>query len=199
MRQKVQPVAAPFGNLEVGQMRRGGGVARLYPAIGIRRGLMEKAGRARDRGPAQEVGQGGEIVDPDEEVDFREVFGQLRAVALHQAAGHHQALGGIALLEAGQIQDGVHRFFTGRLDEGAGIDQQEIGGRRRTGDLPARPGEAPQHDFRVHQVLGAAQGHGVDTVFGFRFRFRIQNVLTGCRWVALDPVLKSNLWTSPQM
>ena len=26
-----------------------------------------------------------------------------------------------------------------------------------------------QHDLRVHQVLGAAQGDGVDTVFGFRF------------------------------
>ena len=91
---------------------------------------------------------------------------QLRAVALHQAAGHHQAHLRPALLQAGQIQDGVHRLLTGRLDEAAGIDQQEIGGGRLPGDLPARPGEAPQHDFRVHQVLGAAQGDGKD---GFRF------------------------------
>ena len=112
-------------------MRRGGGVAGLHPGIGVRRGLMEKAGRLRRRGPAQEVGQGGEIVDPDEQVDFREVFRQLRPVALHQAAGHHQAPAGIALLEAGQVQDGVHRLFAGRLDEGAGIDQQQIGGRGR--------------------------------------------------------------------
>ena len=85
---------------------------------------MEKAGPSVRRGPAQEIGQGGKIVNPDEQVDLREVFRQLRPVALHQAAGHHQALAGIALLDAGQLQDGVHRLLTGRLDEAAGIDQQ---------------------------------------------------------------------------
>ena len=93
-------------------------------------------------------------------------FAKLRAVALHQAAGHHQALAGIGLLEAGQVQDGVHRLLAGRLDEAAGVDQQEIGGLRLTRHLPARPGEPPQHDFRVHQVLGAAQTDGKDG-FGF--------------------------------
>ena len=60
---------------------------------------MKERGRARGRGPAQEAGQGGEIVDSDEEIHFRELTRQLRAVALHQAAGHHQALVGIGLLE----------------------------------------------------------------------------------------------------
>ena len=123
---------------------------------------MEKAGRARDRGPAQEVGQVGEIVDPDEQVDFREVARKLKAVALHQAASHHQAHLRAALLQAGQVKNGVHRLLTGRLDEGAGIDQEEFGGGRLPGDFPSRLDQAPQHDFRVHQVLGAAQGNGVD-------------------------------------
>ncbi len=130
---------------------------------------MNQAGGAGGLRPVQEAGQGGKIVHPDEQVDFREVLYELRAIALHQAAGHHQAHLRPGLLQAGQIQDGVHRLFTGRLDEAAGIDQEEIGGGRLPGDLPAGAGEAPQHDFRVHQVLGAAQGDGVDPVFGFPF------------------------------
>ena len=33
-------VAAAFGDLQIGQMRRGGGVAGLDPAVGVGRGLM---------------------------------------------------------------------------------------------------------------------------------------------------------------
>ena len=93
---------------------------------------------------------------PDKEVGFRQVSLQIRAVALHQAAGHHQAHLRAALLQAGQVKDGVHRLLAGRLDKGAGIDQEEFGGRRLPGDFPSRLDQAPQHDFRVHQVLGAA-------------------------------------------
>ncbi len=124
---------------------------------------------------------------------------ELRPVALHQAAGHHQANLRPARLDPGQLQDGVHRLFAGRLDEAAGIDQQQIGGGRRTRHLPARPGEPPQHDFRVHQVLGAAKGDRVNPFFVFCFLFFvIQNVpctVGATRWVALDLVLKLNLGT----
>ena len=167
-------MAAALGDLQIGQMAGRGGVAGLDAAIGVGRGLMNQRGGAVRLGPGQELGQGGKIVHPDEQIDFREVLRELRAIALHQAAGHHQANLRPVRLQAGQIQDGVHRLFTGRLDEAAGIDQQEIGGGRLPGDLPAGPGEAPQHDFRVHQVLGAAQADGEDgfrfSVFGFRFQ-----------------------------
>ena len=98
---------------------------------------MQQAGAAGGPGPVQEAGQGGKVVHPDEQVDFREVFGQFRAVALHQAAGHHQAHFRPGFLQAGQVQDGIHRLFTGRLDEAAGVDQEEIGGGRLPGDFPA--------------------------------------------------------------
>ena len=84
-------MAAAFGDLQVGQMSGSGGVAGLDAAVGVGRGLMNQRGGAEGPGPGQELGQGGEVVHPDEQVDFREVGGQLRAVALHQAAGHHQA------------------------------------------------------------------------------------------------------------
>ncbi len=162
---------------------------------------MEEPGPRRRRGPAQEIGQGGKIVDPDEQVHFRELFRQLRPIALHQAAGHHQAHLRPPCLDPGQLQDGVHRLLAGRLDEAAGIDQQQIGGGGRTRHLPARPGEPPQHDFRVHQVLGAAQGDGVDrfgrfSVFGFPCIQNVSCTVGATRWIALDLVLKLDLETA---
>ena len=50
----------------------------------------------------------------------------------------------------------------GVLNKGAGVHQQQLRGIRVRGHLPAYFCEAAQHDLRVHQVLGATQGDGID-------------------------------------
>ena len=124
-------VAAAFGDLQIGQMAGRGGVAGLDAGIGVGRGLMnQQAAPPPSRGPVQELDQGGKIVHPDEQIDFREV---LRSAPGHSAAPGSRPPPGVCragLLVAGQLQDGVHRLLAGRLDEAAGVDQEEIGGRR---------------------------------------------------------------------
>ena len=62
---------------------------------------MNQPGGAFCLRPGQELGQGGKIVHPDEQIDFREILYELRAIALHQAAGHHQANPRPVLFQAG--------------------------------------------------------------------------------------------------
>ncbi len=134
----------------------------------------------RPRSPVQDLHQVGKIVHPDEIIDLRQLRRQGLAVALHQAAGDQQALGGIGLLVAGQLQDGVHRLLAGLLNKAAGVHQQQLRGLRGIHHLPAALRQAPQHDLRIHQVLGATQGHGVEAVFGFRFSVFEFSVVSSC-------------------
>ena len=55
------------------------------------------------------------------------------------------------------IQHRGNGLFLGRLNEGARVDNQNIGFRRVIGQLNAVVLEFPQHDFRIHQILGTAK------------------------------------------
>ena len=59
------------------------------------------------------------------------------------------------------------------LDKAAGVHQQQLRGLRSIHHLPAALGQPPQHDLRIHQVLGTTQGNGVEAVFGLGFWFSV--------------------------
>ena len=85
-----------------------------------------------------------------------------RAVALGEAAGHDERPRAPALLELRQLENRVDRFLARPVDEGAGVDDEALGGlggRRRS---RGRPGEHAQHQLGVDLVLGAAEGGEMD-------------------------------------
>jgi len=82
--------------------------------------------------------------------------GQLVAVTLGQAAGDGQT--GPHGTGLGQLQDGVDGLLAGRLDEGARVDDDQVGGLRAVGPLVPLRLEAAAQLLRVDLVLGAAQG-----------------------------------------
>ena len=90
-------------------------------------------------------------------------FGKLVAEALREATGNNDALGTVSgFAEFGGLQDGVHALFLCGVDEGAGVDDYDVGLGGVVGDLDAVLKERTEHDFGIHEVLGAAQGNEAD-------------------------------------
>src|SRR5262249_49121922 len=79
-----------------------------------------------------------------------------------EAPRHHQAPGPAALLLPRHLQDGVHGLLLGAVDEGAGVHDDHVGGRRVRHHLVAAGLELADHDLAVDQVLGAAEADEAD-------------------------------------
>ena len=84
------------------------------------------------------------------------------AVAFDQASGNDELLCTAGGFEASHFQDSVDRFLLGGVNEGAGIDDEDVG-------LPGIGGEAgagllqqAHHDFAIHQIFGAAEADKAD-------------------------------------
>ena len=90
------------------------------------------------------MGRGGEVdAEPGHQVHLGQGVGDLVAVALRHAAGHDEA--GARSAQIGQLEHGVDGLLAGRLNEGAGVDHDQIGlGRRpRRGGSPDPPDVPP--------------------------------------------------------
>ena len=94
--------------------------------------------------------------EPRHEVHLGQGVAQLVAVALGHAAGHDQA--GAVPAPVGEGQDGVDRLLAGRIDEGAGVHDDEVGRLRIGGGAVSLRGEAALQLVGVHLVLRAPQG-----------------------------------------
>ena len=68
-----------------------------------------------------------------------------------------QAAAAAALLVLGHVEDGRDRLLLGRLDEGAGVDDQDIGLGRIGRELDAVLLEDAEHDLCVNEILGTAK------------------------------------------
>ena len=128
------------------------------------------------------------LASADDRVDLGDVFLDFVAVALDEASGNDELLGFAVRLKTGHLEDGVDRFLLGRVDEGAGVDDQDVGGRWIVGDPRAGVVEQAHHDFAVDEVFGAAEAHESDAQgficcgFGFScgVRERGSRVLKQC-------------------
>ena len=76
---------------------------------------------------------------------------------MSEAACDDQAAAAAALLVLGHVEDGRDRLLLGRLDEGAGVDDQDIGLGRIGRELDAVLLEDAEHDLCVNEILGTAK------------------------------------------
>ena len=98
-----------------------------------------------------------DLIDTHEHVDFGHEFGEFLAIALGQATCNDQALTEISYFaHFGRLQDGVDAFFLSTVDEGAGVDDDDVRFFRSVGDGNPILDEISNHDFRIDQVLGTS-------------------------------------------
>ena len=107
---------------------------------------------------------GFELAGADDGVDFGDVLADLVAVALDEAAGNDELLGAAAVadLVLDHLEDGVDGFLLGGVDEGAGVDDEDVGVFGAGGELAAGAMEQAHHDLGVDEVFGAAEGDEAD-------------------------------------
>ena len=145
---------AALGDLDVGPWclgRRAGQLEQIH--------RRQVGGGHRDQRPVA-----GRLVEADPEpgdlVDLGEGGGQLVAVALGHAAGDDESGAGPALLAEGE--HGVDRLAAGGVDEGARVDDDQVGGAR------LGRGDHPVVDERADELVG------VDLVLGTAQRLDVE-------------------------
>ena len=116
-------------------------------------------GADRGGGAAEGLDDSGDVAGAEDGVDLGDLGLQFVAVAFGQAPGHDERLARAGLLELGHLEDGIHRFLLGLVDEGAGVDDEHLGASRVAGELVARLLGQPEHDLGVHEVLRAPERH----------------------------------------
>lgn len=122
------------------------------------RRIGEAFGAVSD-GLLDDLGNLFDLVDAHEGVDFGKEFGKFFAETLRQAAGNDQALSAVlGFAEFGGFENGVDTFFLGGVDEGAGVDDDDIGAGGVVGDFDTAFHERAEHDLGIDEVLGAAEG-----------------------------------------
>ena len=107
----------------------------------------------RGRGAAVLAGQ--LCTETCDMVYFGHGFSQFGAVALRQAAGHHQR--GLGRLGFGQRQDRVDRLLTGLFHEGASVDYHQVGLLVGAGLRKTVGGEQTGELVGIDLVLGASE------------------------------------------
>src|SRR5579863_7083504 len=118
---------------------------------------LRGGGRGRRRRDAGGVENGFELAGADDGVDLRNVFADLVAIALDEAAGDDELARGAGGFVARHLEDGVDRLLPGRVDEAAGVDDEDFGVLGARGKARAGAVEQAHHDLAVDEVLGAAQ------------------------------------------
>ena len=109
-----------------------------------------------------------ELAGADDGVDLGNVGADLVAIALDQAAGDDEALGAAAVgdLMLDHLKDGIDALLLGGVDEGAGVDDEDLGVFGALGQLGAVVVKQAHHDLGVDEVFGAAERDEAD--FGAR-------------------------------
>ena len=98
-------------------------------------------------------------------------------MSFDEAAGYDEALGAAGVFELGHFEDGVDGFLLGGVDERAGIDDDDVGVLRMSGEFVPIEDEISHHDFGVDEILGAAETN--KTYFQSRYQFSIAGLGAG--------------------
>jgi len=164
-RTECAPHVAALGDLHVGVRH-----ARLEEPR--RGGVVEVARRSRGRPVVPARGLADQVDDPvklggaEDRVHFRQLGQDLPAVALGQAARDDQRPAAAAPLQLGELEDRVHRFLAGAVDEGAGVDDHALGVFGALGEREPGRGQHAEHELGVDLVLRAAEGGQVHAHHG---------------------------------
>ena len=157
-------VVAAFRYLDVGRVRRGKAVARRVPVRNVPAFSFNEVPVLY--GPVHHLSddfrQFGDLVRTDKGVHLRKQGGQFLPEALGQAARHDEFLVfRISPIFPGthDVQNGIDGFLLGLVNESAGIDHHYVREFRFRSHGHAGFLQVADHDFRVNQILGAAQGN----------------------------------------
>ena len=156
-------MVAAFGNLHVRSMLRCethpgrgeiGHVLRRSRPINCRRALLQNLPHNRS--------DAWHLVQTDNGVNLGQIAAQLLRISLRQAASHDQCPALAGFTELVQLENRINGFLLGLVDEPAGINDQYIGlfGVVSQDHPVAR--ERAEHDFAVHEVLGATEADQPD-------------------------------------
>ena len=106
------------------------------------------------------VEDGFELAGANDGVYFRDVGADLVAVTLDEAAGDDDALGfaAVLLLVPDHLEDGVDGLLLGGVDEGAGVDDDDLGIFGVRGEFGSVVVEETHHDLGIDEVFRAAEG-----------------------------------------
>jgi hypothetical protein len=106
-------------------------------------------------------GNGGDLVEADEGVDVGHEAGKVLSEALGKATGDDDflffALGSAFLAGVDGIVDGANGLLLGHVNEGAGVDDEDVGEFGFRGHGHARLLEVTDHDFGIDEVFSAAK------------------------------------------
>ncbi len=147
---------------------------------GFRRALRKDVeGRIRLRMASRRESYSGEdgfkFTGADDSVDFRDILLDLVAVTLDKgspATDDTLGFSAVLLLVLDHLEDGVDRLLLGRIDEAAGVDDDDFGvfGTRR--QLSTIMVKQPHHDFGVDEVFSGSRGRRSLPWGGFGQGFR---------------------------
>ena len=100
-----------------------------------------------------------ELAGADDGVDLGDVSADLVAVSLDEAAGDDEFADASAVgdLVLDHLEDGVDRLLLGGVDEGAGVDDEDVGVFGTGGKLGAVVVEQAHHHFGVDEIFRAAE------------------------------------------
>jgi hypothetical protein len=98
---------------------------------------------------------------PHQRVDPPDAIVDRRAVALHQATGHHHPLKPrrLGLLDRDQLTDDLVGLLTRVFEESAGVDHDDIGVVFVGAELAPGFGQLAEHFLGINGILRAAQGN----------------------------------------
>ena len=153
----VAAVAAAVRDLQVGE---GAGGQR---AIEARAGEKGAAGTARAGAAAaaerEPLGEARDLLRREQQVDRGVARGQLVAEAVDHAAGDDDDPAGAPGLPEHGVGDRLVRLLDRGADEGAGVDQQQVGALAVGDEPPAARAEPADEVLGVHEVLRATEAH----------------------------------------
>ena len=98
------------------------------------------------------------IREAQEEIDFGHLFLQFFLITLHETADRHDRLDPAGPLELCRFEDRVDRFALRRVDESAGVDEDDVGVGKVVGERGAVAHQVAHQPLGVDGGLVAAEG-----------------------------------------
>ena len=103
----------------------------------------------------------------DDVIDLRNLLEKILLLAFGEAASHDYRPHAPLLLEGQHLANDPKRFLPGRLDETAGVDNNDVGAVRVGSKCVPVLRKPAEHALRIDQILGAAQAdEGVSALNG---------------------------------
>ena len=110
-----------------------------------------------------DVGDLRDLVDAHERIHFGKKLRQFVAKTLRQATGNNQPLTAIPrFADFRRFENRVHAFLLRGINERAGVYDHHVRLGGVVGDFHAVLEQRPEHDFSIHQVLGATERNQAD-------------------------------------